>query len=194
MTEGSKAMRCHEVDDLLMEFMDSGLLAGAAAEVQAHLAGCARCAAARDNLRTALALVHADVVPDPPAGTWERFAEDVREKIRLAEEAEAAGRPAVAGAPPRQTRSGLPRPGFWERLSGWVQFAPFPPLAAATAVAVLLAIGVIRMQTGQERVFDPGRDLALAQDLEVLRDVDRPEDLDVIERLPALLAMVRRGA
>ncbi len=187
-------MRCHEVDDLLMEFMDGGLPGGAAGEVQAHLAGCARCAAARDDLRAALALVHADVVPEPPGGTWERFAEDVRVKIRLAEEAEAAGRPAVAAAPPRQPRFGLPRPGVWERLSGWLQLAPFPPLAAATAVAVLLAIGVVRMQTAREPRFDPGRDLALAQDLEVLREVDRPEDLDVIERLPALLAMVRRGA
>ena len=187
-------MRCHEVDDLLMEFMDAGLPAVPAAEVQEHLAGCARCAAARADLRAALALVHADVVPEPPAGTWERFAVDVREKIRLAEEAEAAGRPARAEAPPRQPRSGLPRRGIWERLSGGLRFAPFPPLAAATAVAVLLAIGVIRMQTPPRGAFDPGRDLALAQDLEVLRQVDRPEDLDVIERLPALLAMVRRGA
>jgi anti-sigma factor RsiW len=194
MTEASNAMRCHEVHDLLMEFLDGGLAAGPAAEVQEHLAGCARCAAARDELRAALALVHADVVPEPPPGTWDRFALDVWEKIRRAEEAEAAGRGAVAEPPPRQPRSALPGPGLWERVFGRLSFAPFPPLAAATAVAVLLAIGVIRMQKAPERAFDPGRDLALAQDLEVLRAVDRPEDLDVIERLPDLLALVRRGA
>jgi anti-sigma factor RsiW len=187
-------MRCHEVDDLLMEFLDGGLAAGPAAEVRQHLAGCARCAAARDDLLAALALVHADVVPEPPAGTWERFALDVRDKIRRTDEAEAAGRPAPAQPPPRQPRSALPGPGLWGRVFGRPSFAPFPPLAAATAVAVLLAIGLIRMRTAPERTFDPGRDLALAQDLEVLRAVDRPEDLDVIERLPALLAMVRRGA
>lgn len=177
-----------------MEFLDGGLAAGLAAEMEAHLEGCGRCAAARDDLRAALALLHADVVPEPPAGMWERFAADVREKIRLAQEADAAGRPAAAGPPPRRTRSGLPRPALWERLSGWLQFPAFPPLAAATAVAVLLAIGVIRMQASPQPAFDPGRDLVLAQDLEVLRDVDRPEDLDMIARLPALLAMVRRGA
>ena len=187
-------MRCPEVDDLLMDFLDGGLPAGPAAAVREHLAGCARCAAARDDVRAALALVHADVVPEPPAGTWERFSADVREKILLAQAAESAGRPAAAGPPPRRRRSGLPRPGTWERLSGWLQLAPFPPLAAATAVAVLLAIGLIRMRTAPERTFDPGRDLALVQDLDVLRGVDRPEDLEVIERLPALLAMERRGA
>ena len=187
-------MRCEQVDDLLMEFLDGGLAAGPAGEVREHLAGCARCAAARDDLRAALALVHADVVPEPPPGTWERFALDVREKIRRAEEAEPAGRAAPAGPPPRQPRSALAGAGLWGRVFGRLSFAPFPPLAAATAVAVLLAIGVIRMQRPPESTFDPGHDLALAQDLEVLRAVDHPEDLDVIERLPALLAMVRRGA
>ncbi len=190
----AQAMGCREIEEVLTEFLDGGLPAQPAAEVREHLAGCARCAAARDDLRAALALVHADVVPEPPAGTWERFAADVREKIRLAGEAEAAGRPAAAQPPPRRTRSGLPRPAIWERLSDWLRFAPFPPLAAATAAAVLVAIGVLMQTAPPGRPFDPGRDLALAQDLEVLRDVDRPEDLDVIERLPALLAMVRRGA
>lgn len=184
-------MRCDEVDDLLMEFLDGGLAAGPAGEVQAHLQGCTRCAAARDDLQAALALVHTDAVPEPPAGTWERFAADVRDKIRLAAEGDAAGR-AAAGPSPRRPRSGLPRPAVWQRLAGWLQFAPLPPLAAATAVAVLLAIGVIRMQARPQAAFDPGRDLVLAQDLEVLRDVDRPEDLDVIARLPALLAMMRQ--
>jgi len=176
------AMRCDDVQDVLVEFLDGGLEAGPAAEVRAHLAGCARCAALREDLRATLALVNTDLVPEPPAGTWERFADDVLAKIRLAEETEAAG-------PPRRgTRSGLPLPTAWDRLSAWAQRAAFAPVAVATAAAVLLAIGVARNQPGSA-VSE--RDLALVQDLEVLRAVDRPDDLEMIEHLPALLALVR---
>ena len=171
-----------------MELLEGGLEAGPAAEVRAHLAGCARCAALREDLRATLALVHTDRVPEPPAGTWERFADDVRAKIRLAEEAEAAGRPVAAGPPPRRTRSGPPRPTARDRLSAWAQRAAFAPVAVATAAAVLLAIGVARNQPGPAL---SERELALAQDLEVLRAVERPDDLEMIERLPALLALVR---
>ncbi len=181
-------MRCDDVQDVLMEFLDGGLEAGPAAEVQAHLAGCARCAALRDDLRATLVLVHTDRVPEPPAGTWERFADDVRAKIHLAEDAEAAGRPAAAEPPPRRPRSGFPQPTLWERFSVWAQRAAFAPVAVATAAAVLLAIGIARNQPGPA-VSE--RDVALVQDLEVLRAVDRPDDLEMIERLPALLAMVR---
>ncbi len=194
MTEDPKAMRCDEADALLVEYLDGGLPAAESGRLERHVAGCARCGAARDELRAALALVRAEAVPEPPAGTWERFVPEVRAKIRRAEAAEGAERAASAGPPPRRPRSGRPRPGLWDRLAGWARLAPFPPLAAATAAAVLLAIGVIHMQRPPERSFEPARDLALAQDLEVLRAVDRPEDLDVIARLPALLALVRRGA
>ena len=98
MTEGPNAMRCHEVNGLLMEFLDGGLAAGPAAEVRQHLAGCARCAAARDDLRAALALVHTDVVPEPPPGTWERFALDVLTR----DERDRAVARAIAGLPPQQ--------------------------------------------------------------------------------------------
>ena len=184
----AQAMGCHDVKEVLMELLDGGLEAGPAAEAQAHLAGCARCAALREDLRVTLALVHMDVVPEPPAGTWERFGADVREEIRLAEEADPVGRPVVGEAPTPRPRSGLPRPTLGERLSellGWTRFAP---VYAATAAAVLLAVAIAR---NQPTPFVPERDLAMAQDIEVLRAVDRPDDLEMIERLPDLLKMAR---
>ncbi len=187
----AQVMGCREVEEALMEFLDGGLEAGPAAEVQAHLAGCRRCQAACEDLRTTLALVYADVVPEPPAGTWERFGADVREKIRLAEEAHPVG-PLAEAAATRQPRprSGLPRPPFWERVSSLVGWARFAPVYAATAAAVLLAVGVVLNQPGS---LPPPRDVAMLQDLEVLRGVDQPDDLEMIERLPALLAMRSRS-
>jgi hypothetical protein len=158
-----------------MEYLDGGLEAGPATEAGAHLAGCPRCRALREDLRTALALVHADVVPEPPAGTWERFGADVREKIRLAEEAH---------------RSALPRPPLWARVSSLLGWTRFAPVYAATAAAVLLAIGVLLNQPSS---LPPARDVAMLQDLEVLRGVDQPDDLELIERLPALLAQRSRS-
>ncbi len=186
----AQAVGCHEVKEVLMELLDGGLEAGPAAEVQAHLAGCARCAALREDLRATLALVHMDVVPEPAPGTWERFGADVREKILLAEEANPVGRPAVGEAPTPRPRSGLPRPTFGERLSEWLGWARFAPVYAATAAAALLAVAIAR---NQPPPFVPERDLAMAQDIDVLRAVDRPDDLEIIERLPALLAMVRES-
>jgi anti-sigma factor RsiW len=172
-------MRCDEAGDLLLELLDGGLDAAAASEVEAHLHGCARCAASREDLRAALALLHMDVVPEPPPGTWERFGADVRAKIRLAEEA-AVGR--QAAPVPHRPRSARPRPGIWERLLGWTQASTVPPLAVAAAAAVLLAIGVARTQPAPSE-----GELVMARDLEVLWAADAPEDLELIERLPALL-------
>lgn len=173
----AQSLTCRETDELLVEYLDGGLEETAAAGVQAHLAGCARCAALRDALRATLALVHTDHVPEPAAGSWERFAGDVREKIRRAEETEG-----------RRARAGRPRPAAWDRLSAWAQRGAFAPVAVAAAAAVLLAIGV-----AWNRAAPPVSegDVALVQDLDVLRAVDRPDDLEMIERLPALLAMVR---
>jgi anti-sigma factor RsiW len=183
-------MRCDEAEPILMEWLDGGLPVGQAAEVEAHLADCARCAALRAELRAALALVHADLVPDLPAAAWERFGADVRARIRLAEEADERARQAAAAPRPPRPRSGLPWAGLRDRMAAWAQSAAFAPVAVATAAAVLLAVGVARYQGGPYPALG-GRELTLARDLDVLRAVEQPDDLEIIERLPALLAMGR---
>jgi len=186
----ARAMNCGAVEDVLVEFLDGGLEPGPAAAVREHLAGCAGCAALREDLRAALALVHTDLVPEPPIGTWERFGAEVREKIRRAEEASPVGRPSDAAAPQPPPRSGLPRPGFGERLSARLGWARFAPQYAAAAAALLLLVGIVLNQPGP---FPSPREVAMVQDLEVLRGVDRPDELEMIEGLPALLALVRES-
>jgi hypothetical protein len=63
----------HLADERLDDYVDGLLDAPARAAAQAHLAACARCAAALDELRTLLALSAAERGPvEPPAALWPR--------------------------------------------------------------------------------------------------------------------------
>lgn len=142
--------------------------------VEAHLASCGRCAREAALLREALERARALPVPEPPAAFWEEFEAGVRRRI-------------TAERPPR-------RPA-WERLGAWLHalalLRPVPVLAAATAVALLLAIGLIRAHRGPRDLPPPdllafSEDLGIGQNLEVLESLDLLEAMDVLERLDLL--------
>ncbi len=142
--------------------------------VEVHLRSCAVCAREAALIREALGRAQALPVPEPPAGFWQGFEAAVHRRI-------------VAEAPPRRPR--------WAKMADWLHglfpLRPVPVLAAATALGLLLAIGLIRTQR-PPRDLPPAdvlafsEDLAIGQNLELLESLDLLEDIEVLERLDLL--------
>ncbi len=145
--------------------------------VEAHLATCPGCAREADLIREALRRVQGFPVPDPPEGFWEDFGAAVSQRI--------------AAEPP-------PHPSFWTRVASWLplwpRLRPVPALAMATALGLLLAIGIVRTYRTPRDVppveaFVVSEDLGIAQDLEVLENLDLLQEVEVLERLDLLRRM-----
>jgi anti-sigma factor RsiW len=142
--------------------------------VETHLAACPSCARDAAGLREILQRIQALPVPEPAAGFWGNFEAVVR--LRL------------AGVP-------KPRPSLWVRVTG--RFGGLggtwriPALAAATALGLLVAFGLVKSRQPQRDIppveaLAVGEDLAIGQDLEVLENLDLFEEFDVLERLDLL--------
>jgi hypothetical protein len=119
-------MNCEKCQDQLSDFLDGTLGRGEHALVSAHLAACAPCAAAREELLSILGAASEAgrflYAPPDEYALWQR--------IRGSVEAERRGRAAAAGA------------GFWSRLLTRRWEFTLPQLAtgvAALVVAVALA-------------------------------------------------------
>ncbi len=165
---------CEVTQERLLAHHDGELPEQERRDVEAHLASCARCAGEAALLREALERAQALPVPEPPVAFWKEFEAGVRRRI-------AAERP--------------PRRPAWDRLGAWLHalalLRPVPVLAAATAVALLLAIGLIRTHRGPRDLPPPdlpafSEDLGIGQNLEVLESLDLLEEMDVLERLDLL--------
>ncbi len=165
---------CDEIRDRLLSHHEGALGAEERRRVEAHLATCRECAREARLLREVLGRVQALPVPEPPAGFWEEFGAAVRERI--------------SAEPP-------PRPSLSARVAAWIgglqSLRPVPALAAATALGLLLAIGLVRTQH-TPRDLPPvealaiSEDLGIAQNLELLENLDVLEEVEVLERLDLL--------
>ena len=117
---------CETIRDRLLSHHEDELGAEERRRVGAHLATCAACAREARLLREVMGRVQALPVPEPPARFWEEFGAGVH------------GRIAVEPAP---------RPSLWERAAAWigglVRLRGTPALAAATALGLVLAIGLL---------------------------------------------------
>ncbi|HYL80311.1 MAG TPA: zf-HC2 domain-containing protein [Candidatus Acidoferrum sp.] len=139
--------------------------------VETHLAGCPECAREAASLRDLLERVQALPVPEPAAAFWGVFEATVRRR--------------VAEAP-------APHPGLWVRATSWLGGSwRVPALAAATALGLLLAFGLVKSRQPQREVppveiLAVGEELAIGQNLEVLENLDLFEEIEVVERLDLL--------
>jgi hypothetical protein len=85
-----------------------------------------------------------------------------------------------------------------DRLHGLFLLRPVPVLATATALGLLLAVGLIRTHRAPPDVPPPealviGEDLAIGQNLELLESLDLLEEIEVLERLDLLRHLERAG-
>lgn len=142
--------------------------------VETHLSACPGCAREAANLHEILERVQFLPVPEPPPGFWGDFQATVRR--RLAE-------------------GPAPSPRIWVRvagrLHGLIGSWRVPALAAATALALLVAFGLVKSRQPQRdippvEILAVGDDLVIGQDLEVLENLDLFEEFDVLERLDLL--------
>ena len=131
-------MNCEKCQDLLSEYLDGTLGHTAHAAVGAHIAGCAACAAAREDFHAIIAVAREArgqlFAPMDERALWLRVQAEVEAESRPA-------RAAVAGA------------GFWSRLFGQRFELSLPQLAAGAAalvvaVASVTALGVRYASTG----------------------------------------------
>lgn len=165
---------CEDIRERLLAHHEGDLAAEERRQVEAHLATCANCTREAGLIREALGRVQALPVPEPAAGFWEDFEATVRRRI--------------AAEPP-------PRPAPWARVAAWLgrslRQRRIPALAAATALGLLLAIGLVRTHRAP-RDLPPvealmvSEDLAIGQNLEVLQNLDVLEEVEVLERLDLL--------
>src|SRR5438045_8883221 len=75
-------MRCEDVRPLLSAGLDEELEEGCAAQVRAHLAGCASCAIERQALDVTVRLLRAVPEVDPPAELRRRIGVALHEEVR----------------------------------------------------------------------------------------------------------------
>lgn len=172
--ESAVMSECETIRDWLLSHHEDALGAEERRRVEAHLAICGECAREARLLREVLGRVQALRVPEPPGEFWEEFGAAVRRRI--------------AAEPP-------PHPSLSARVAAWIGglqgMRPVPALAAATALGLLLAIGLVRTQQTR-RDLPPvealaiSEDLGIAQNLELLENLDVLEEVEILERLDLL--------
>lgn len=165
---------CDDIRGRLLARHEGELATEERRQVEAHLATCEGCTREAGMIREALGRVQAMPVPEPPAGFWEDLEATVRRRI--------------AAEPP-------PRLAPWARVAAWLgrslRQRRIPALAAATALGLLLAIGLVRTHRAP-RDLPPvealmvSEDLAIGQNLEVLENLDLLEEVEILERLDLL--------
>ena len=172
---------CEGARERLVAFHDGELPADQRRAVETHLLSCRHCAREAALIDEVLGRVRALSVPEPPPEFWETFDRELHR--RMAEE-----------RPPR-------RP-WWGKAAEWFRrFVPVravPVLATATAVGLLLAIGLMHTRRAPHdappaEALAISEDLAIGQNLEILESFDLLEEIDVLERLEVLRHLDRTG-
>ncbi|HMZ20637.1 MAG TPA: zf-HC2 domain-containing protein, partial [Blastocatellia bacterium] len=134
-------MNCERCQTELEDFLYGESSERLAAEVRAHLAGCAECAALRDDLEREnelFAQFYEQTALEPTGAMWEA----VRERI--------------TAEPARQIQPEA-KPFWWQSLfSGWLT----PLMLRQAALAVLLVAASVTATVLLMRRGEPGKDLA----------------------------------
>ena len=131
-------MKCEQVNELLLAYLDEQVSAEQRAEIEAHLAGCEACAAEREALAALRADLSATVGAAGAAITLPAAAE-----ARIAAHLEAELQKTQA-------------PGPLAALSGWFRRWGFVLAGATAAVLVLACVGVALLSGGLQSRADAG--------------------------------------
>ena len=152
------------VDELLIDHLRGDLDAGERARVEAHLADCAACRAARASYARLVGALARTGPPAPPIH-WGAYRAELRERL----ERRGAGRAA----------------------RGWLG-RPVPALVAAAQVAARVVAGIPGQRApgapqphAQDGTNHPSR-LDMIARLDVVQDLDLLEDFNVISELDEL--------
>lgn len=70
-------LRCQEVEELLLDYVEGELIAPRQAEVERHLRGCTACAGEQRRIETLRQALREDEPPDPGAAFWRSFPDRV---------------------------------------------------------------------------------------------------------------------
>jgi len=152
------------VDELLVDHLRGDLDAGERARVDAHLADCAPCRAARTSYARLVGALGRTEPPVPPIH-WGAYRAQLRERLELRSAGRGAG--------------------------GWLG-RPVPALVAAALVAALVVAGMpgLRAPGAPDPLALDNTILASRLDmiarLEVVQDLDLLEDFNVISELDEL--------
>jgi len=153
------------VDELLVDHLRGELDAPERARVDAHLADCAECRAAREGFAQVMTALARTAPPAPPIH-WGAYRAELRERIE---------------------RGGARRGGPW----AWIG-RPVPALVAAALVAVLVVAGLpgLRVPGTPDPLALDNTILASRLDmiarLDVVQELDLLEDFNVINELDEL--------
>ena len=124
-------MNCEKCQELLSDYLDGTLGHSEHAAVGAHIAGCAPCAAAREDFHAIIAVARESrgqlFAPTDERALWLRVRNTV-EAESLPARADAASAPASSG--------------FWSSLFGWRFELSLPQLAAGVAALVVAVASV----------------------------------------------------
>lgn len=161
-------MKCNEVKELLIEYLDESLDAGRRQAVEEHLRGCAGCRKECDGMVAAcemLADYQAPAVSD-------QFTRQVLQKVHDRSQV----RPAA---------------GLFDRLIAFVSFRSLPALASLALLAGLgyFILGNRSVDVNNEgfsgsQKFEIVRDL---KDEDIIRDLEIYENADMLENLDLLV-------
>jgi anti-sigma factor RsiW len=118
-------MNCEKCQDLLSEYLDGTLGHTAHAAVGAHIAGCAACAAAREDFHAIIAVAREArgqlFAPTDERALWQRVRDTVEAELPARANAKTAAAPA----------------GFWSSVFGRRFELSLPQLAAGVAALVV---------------------------------------------------------
>ncbi len=157
-------MECRDTRDLISEYLDGALDDGPRAEVEAHLGGCASCAADAAELRKTWQLLERAPGLEPPPGFKERVWARIAETESMAARVE------------------KPVPG-WRWL--WVPVGSMAAVLLAVTVW-LLAPGNGTLSEDQRAEAELVANLDFLEQQELLAEMELLEDFDLLLNLDAM--------
>ena len=161
-------MKCNEVKELLIEYLDESLDANRRQAVEEHLCACAGCREECDNLLASCALLADYQAP----AVSDQFTRQVLQKVH-------------------ERSQEQPAAGLFDRLVAFISFRSLPALASLALLAGLgyfvlgnRAVDVNNEGLSGSQKFEIVRDL---KDEDIIRDLEIYENADMLENLDLLV-------